>query len=42
MCSACSEIQFQVHQVFVSQKLKIKIKEEESLPLGPTSSADIL
>ena len=32
---------FEVHQVFISQKLK-KLKEEESLPFGPTSSADSL
>ena len=42
MCAAWSEIDFEVHQVlFKSQKLK-KLKGEESLPFGPTGSADSL
>jgi hypothetical protein len=39
--AAWSEIQFEVHQVFISQKLK-KLKEDESLPFGPTGAADSL
>ena len=35
MRAACSEIQFKVHHVFISQKLK-KLKEEESLPFSPS------
>ena len=37
VCAAWSEIQFEVHHVFVSQKLK-KLNEEESLPFGPAES----
>ena len=36
-----SEIQFEVHHVFMSQKLK-KLKEEESQPFGPSCAADSL
>ena len=39
--AAWSEMQFEVHHVFISQKLK-KLKEEESLPFCPTGSADSL
>ena len=41
MGAAWSEMQFEVHHGFISQKLK-KLKEEESLPFFPTSSADSL
>ena len=41
MCAAWAEIQFEVHKVFISNKLK-KLKEEESLPFGPTCAADCL
>jgi hypothetical protein len=39
--AAWSEIYFEVQQVFISQKLK-KFKEEESLPFGPTGTANSL
>ena len=38
MCAALAEIQLEVHHVFISQKLK-KLKEEESLPFGPSYAA---
>ena len=41
VCAAWSEIWFEVHQVFISQKFK-KLKEEKSLPFGPTVSANSL
>ena len=39
--AAWSEIQFAVHHVFMSQKLK-SLKEEESQPFGPSCAADSL
>ena len=39
--AAWSEIYFEVHQVIISQNFK-KLKEEESLPFGPTGSANSL
>ena len=39
MRAARSEIKFEVHHAFISQKLK-KLKEEESLPFGPSCAAD--
>ena len=41
ICAAWSEIWFEVHHVFISQKLK-KLKEEESLPIGPSCAAACL
>ena len=39
MFAAWSEIKLEVSHVFISQKLK-KLKEEESLPFGPSCAAD--
>ena len=36
-----SEIKFEVHHAFISQKLK-KLKEDESLPFGSSCAADFL
>jgi hypothetical protein len=41
MRAARFEIEFEVHYVFISQKLK-KLIEEKSLPLGPSCDADFL
>ena len=41
MGAAWSEMQFEVHHIFISQKLK-KLKEEESLPFCQTGSTDSL
>ena len=39
--AAWFEIQYEVHHVFMSQKLK-KLKEEDSQPFGPSCAADSL
>ena len=41
MCATWSDMKFEVHHVFISQKLN-KLKEEESLPFGPSCAANCL
>ena len=36
-----SEIKFEVHHVFISQKLK-KLKKEKRLPFGPSCTSNFL